>query len=192
MYDRLMKAISPHVVASTNPPGFRADCPRIFLLDEIQESESWRRWLKSAVDESRRAGPDTRSYFVATGSSAATLRTGSVESGQGRWDELTVEGLTFREFLTLNAPRSTSASDADPTLASRDPSLFPRYLTSGGFPEHARNVTGVDPLPSADTARMALQRLMRRRPFSRRRRAVATPTPRSPALMSTSASSSRR
>jgi len=144
--DRLVRPTSARVVASTRPPGFRDDYPRVLLLDEIQESEAWQRWLKIAVDESRRANANSRSYLLATGSSAKSLRGGGVESGQGRWDELLVEGLTFREFLSLNATRTESETDRVDDVASRDPTLFPRFLLSGGFPEHARNVASVAPL----------------------------------------------
>ena len=140
--DRLVDAVSPRAVTSAQPPALRPDWPRVFLLDEIQEASAWQRWLKSAVDEAKRANRNERSLFIATGSSASSLRDGTVESGQGRWDEIPIEGLSYREFLSLNAfapPGQEPESLED--VNGRDPTLFSRYLETGGFPEHALPAT---------------------------------------------------
>ncbi len=65
-------------------------------------------------------------------SAAGVLRGGAVESGQGRWDELRIEGLSFGEFLRFNA----LGQSAQETL-QLSPNSVERYLTVGGFPEHA-------------------------------------------------------
>jgi predicted AAA+ superfamily ATPase len=70
---------------------------------------------------------------VATDSAASLLRDGSRESGQGRWDEIFLEGLCLREFAALQAVVGETAEE---TL-SRIPNLARRYLALGGFPEHA-------------------------------------------------------
>lgn len=132
--DRLVQDVSPRAIVEAKPPGLRSDRPRVFLLDEIHEAPQWQRWLKVAVDESRRVAKSVRPIFFATGSSAASLKDGGVESGQGRWDEIPIEGLTYREFLRFSAGRDESIEDA----LGRDPNIFNRYLLVGGFPEHAR------------------------------------------------------
>jgi len=62
-----------------------------------------------------------------------------VESGQGRWDEIPIEGLTLAEFLRLGSLRD---EDAVPTTVS-DPQAFERYLEVGGFPEHIQAMVPV-------------------------------------------------
>jgi predicted AAA+ superfamily ATPase len=131
--ERLVAPVAPRDIVATRPVGVSPDYPRLFLFDEIQEAPSWPKWLKSAVDQARRGGPATR--FIVTGSAAASLRDGAVESGQGRWDEIPIEGLTFKEFLALGSP----LPEQPQTLMSRQPQLFDRYLSLGGFPEHVRS-----------------------------------------------------
>jgi len=136
--ERLVSAVSPREVVTVRPVGLSADQPRAFLFDEIQNAPGWQKWLKSAVDESRRAaGPGSR--FIVTGSAATLLRQGGVESGQGRWDEIPIEGLTLAEFLRLGSLRD---EDAVPTTVS-DPQAFERYLEVGGFPEHIQAMVPV-------------------------------------------------
>src|SRR5690606_30291530 len=65
-------------------------------------------------------------------SAAAHLRDAGRESGAGRWDELLLEGLTYREFLgILGDPGEPAAA-----RHARQPLPLPRYLANGGFPEH--------------------------------------------------------
>jgi len=136
--ERLVSAVSPREVVTVRPVGLSADQPRAFFFDEIQNALGWQKWLKGAVDESRRAaGPGSR--FIVTGSAATSLRQGGVESGQGRWDEIPIEGLTLAEFLRLGSLRD---EDAVPTTVS-DPQAFERYLEVGGFPEHIQAMVPV-------------------------------------------------
>jgi len=136
--DRLTEPISPRVIVGARSSGYRSDWPHVFLFDEIQEATAWQRWLKAAVDESRREIRSERALFIATGSSAGSLRDGTIESGQGRWDEIPIEGLSYREFVRLNAfaPPGQEPESIE-TVLGRDPTLFNRYLETGGFPEHA-------------------------------------------------------
>lgn len=129
--ERLVEAVSPRDVLAAVPTGMSADFPRIVLFDEIQNVRAWERWLKTAVDQSRRGGKSSLKIVV-TGSAARSLRDGAVESGQGRWDEIPIEGLTFSEFLTFGSPES----DEPVRILARDPQAFERYLEVGGFPEH--------------------------------------------------------
>jgi hypothetical protein len=89
------------------------DVPQVLLLDEISNVPNWDRWLKQAVDRSG-------DRIVVTDSAASLLREGARESGQGRWDERILEGLTFAEFARLSAAM---------------PNPLSRYLEFGGFPE---------------------------------------------------------
>lgn len=123
--DRLVEQISARSVVDLTTISRSPDLPRLFLLDEISKSARWAAWLKQAVDI-------TRDRFIVTDSAASALRGGAVESGQGRWDELTIEGLSFNEFLRVIAPGQL----AEQTLR-RVPSTVERYLAIGGFPEHA-------------------------------------------------------
>src|SRR5579864_548458 len=125
--DRLLADVTPRQVMAMVPEGFETDQPRVLLLDEINLVPRWDRWLKQAVD----AASGLR--VVATGSAASWIRSGGKESGQGRWDELHLEGLTFREFLALNSPPGESIQGT----FSRERGLIERYLALGGFPEHA-------------------------------------------------------
>ena len=125
--DRLLAEVTPRQVMELIPDGFEPDQPRVLLLDEINLVPRWDRWLKQAVD----AASGLR--VVATGSAASWIRTGGKESGQGRWDELHLEGLTFREFLALNSAPGEPIQET----FSRERGLIERYLAVGGFPEHA-------------------------------------------------------
>ncbi len=82
-------------------------------------------WLKESVD----AGTG---QIVATDSAASLLRDGARESGQGRWDEIYIEGLSFKDFARLHGG---SGEEAKETIR-RLPNLLERYLALGGFPEH--------------------------------------------------------
>ncbi len=123
--DRLVEQISARNVVDLTTIGRSPDLPRLFLLDEISKSARWAAWLKQAVDTSR-------DRFVVTDSAASALRVGGVESGQGRWDEMSIEGLSFNEFLRVIAPGQAAGQ----TLR-RVPNTVERYLEIGGFPEHA-------------------------------------------------------
>ena len=127
--DRLVDEVTAREVAEIAPVGIDASRPRIFLFDEISKAPRWDLWLKQAVDH-------RIAKVVATDSAASVLRTGSRESGQGRWDELHMEGLSFREFLRLYVGQAEPAG----VQARRAPALRPeaveRYLAVGGFPEH--------------------------------------------------------
>jgi hypothetical protein len=126
--DRLLAEATPRQVVEARPDGFAPELPRVLLLDEINVVPTWDRWLKQAVD----AAGGLR--VVATGSAAAWIRSGGHESGQGRWDELRLEGLSFREFLALHS----EPGEAVEATFGRRRGLIERYLAVGGFPEHAR------------------------------------------------------
>lgn len=124
--ERLTAGAALREVAETKPAGCDPDQPRVLLFDEVRLGGQWDRWLKQAVD----AG----GYRIAVSDSAASLlRDGARESGQGRWDEHRQEGLSFREFLRLQAGPEETIEE----VLRRGPNQLERYLSLGGFPEHA-------------------------------------------------------
>lgn len=124
--ERLTEQVTARSVTEASPVGATEEFPRIFLFDEIRSAPRWDLWLKQAVDH--RVG-----RIVATDSAARLLRQGTEESGQGRWDELAVEGLSFREFVYFHR---RADEEIEETL-TRQASLHESYLAVGGFPEHA-------------------------------------------------------
>jgi len=123
--DRITGDVTAREVVEAEPVGLNPDYLRVFLLDEIRSAPSWDLWLKQAVDA--RVG-----RIVATDSAARLLRDGARESGQGRWDEIYMEGLTFREFIQLHGRPGEELE----TVLRRAPNIHERYLALGGFPEY--------------------------------------------------------
>ncbi len=124
--DRVTRPVTAREIAETRPAGQGDDQPRVLLLDEVRLAPNWARWLKQAVDR----GNDR---IVVTDSAASLLRDAGRESGQGRWDEYRLEGLSFREFLKLHGRPDESAE----VVLRGKPNVLERYLDLGGFPEHA-------------------------------------------------------
>lgn len=125
--DRLTKPVTARAVAEIQAVGYRADLPRVLLLDEIRLAPGWDRWLKQAVDQGI-------GRIIATDSAASLLQEGARESGQGRWDEVLVEGLSYGEFLRFHRLEG----EDDESVLLRSPALHERYMSVGGFPEHFR------------------------------------------------------
>ena len=123
--DRITEEVTAREVVEAQPAGLEQEHPRVFLLDEIRSAPRWDLWLKQAVDA--RVG-----RIVATDSAARLLRDGAQESGQGRWDEIYIEGLSFREFVRLHGEPGEEV-EARLRLV---PNLHERYLALGGFPEY--------------------------------------------------------
>ncbi len=123
--DRITGDVTAREVVEAEPVGLDPAYPRVFLLDEIRSAPNWDLWLKQAVDA--RVG-----RIVATDSAARLLRDGARESGQGRWDEIYMEGLTFREFIALHGGPGEEVE----AILRRTPNLHERYLALGGFPEY--------------------------------------------------------
>lgn len=128
--DRITEPLTIREILDQRPVGLDPEHPRVFLLDEVRLASAWDRGLKQAVDSG--AG-----RIVAADSAASLLREGGRESGQGRWDELRIEGLSLTEFVRLHA----RAGEDPEKVLRRDPGLPERYLALGGFPEHANSDT---------------------------------------------------
>jgi predicted AAA+ superfamily ATPase len=60
------------------------------------------------------------------------LRRGSADSGQGRWDEQIIFGLSFGEYLRFQCRPDETEED----VFRRVPDPLAAYLAKGGFPEH--------------------------------------------------------
>ena len=116
--DRLVDEVSPRQVLSIAAANAaESELPMVALLDEIGSARRWSAWLKQAVD-------DGVARIVATDSAATLLKKGTAESGQGRWDEVLMEGLLYSEFRNLTS------------VEEPEPAALERYLLRGGFPEH--------------------------------------------------------
>jgi predicted AAA+ superfamily ATPase len=124
--ERIAAALSPRDIAAATPAGADPEHPRALLFDEVGGAGPWDRWLKQAVDHGR-------DRIVVTDSSAKLLREAGRESGPGRWDEFTLEALSFGEFARWHAPAGQRIEE---TLR-QFPNLLELYLSLGGFPEHA-------------------------------------------------------
>jgi predicted AAA+ superfamily ATPase len=130
--DRIRGPIpEPVEIAAHLPTGSDPSLPRVLLLDEIHRTSTWSTWLKRVVDEDRRQ-PRSMFRILATDSAASVLRQGTLESGQGRWVEERIYGLTFTEYLRFLAVGEESEAE----VFRRNPGELERYLSKGGFPEH--------------------------------------------------------
>jgi predicted AAA+ superfamily ATPase len=122
---RVTTEIVPTEVAEIAPPGLDPDPPRALLFDEISRAANWDLWLKGVVDRGGfRVG--------VTDSASSLLRGGGRDSGQGRWDQIRVEGLSFAEALRLMG----GTREPPARIFAAHPDHLERYLRSGGFPEH--------------------------------------------------------
>jgi len=95
---------------------------KLVLFDEVQYLKDWERHLKVLMDQY----PHIK--FVASGSSAATLKRQSIESGVGRFTDFFLPPLTFEEFIDLS-PTSK------PKSIKKWNEEFINYINFGGYPE---------------------------------------------------------
>lgn len=131
--DPRVRGLGPDVgmVEEQAPPVFDSDRPRVLLLDEVHLAREWAAWFKHAVDRDRRR-PRSMLRIIATSSAASLLHRGSVDSGQGRWNDVQIFGLSFAEHLRFRA----LPEESEPLVLRRAPEELERYLAKGGFPEH--------------------------------------------------------
>ncbi len=128
-YDRLS---TPFEIANSRPRGSSEQHPRLLVLDELTSGPRWDTSLKQLVDEARRQPPRSRDRIIVTDSAASLLRSGAIETLQGRTDELRIHGLLLVEALHLQALEGESPTD----VALRDPVATQLFLKTGGLPEH--------------------------------------------------------
>ncbi|NOT31477.1 MAG: ATP-binding protein, partial [Planctomycetes bacterium] len=131
--DPRVRGLGPDVgmVEEETPSSIDPNQSRVLLLDEVHLAREWASWFKDAIDRDRRR-PRSMLRVLATSSAASLLHRGSVESGQGRWNDVQIFGLSFAEHLRFLAlPKET-----EPQVLRRAPEELERYLAKGGFPEH--------------------------------------------------------
>lgn len=127
--DRLTSVVTtPRAVLEQKPPSFVREHRRAILLDEVGRVEGWADWLKQMVDREAHR-------ILVTDSAAHLLHDKGRESGLGRWEEHTLEGLTYREYLAFQARPGEPGEQAERRL----PNPLEAFLFFGGFPEHVHN-----------------------------------------------------
>ena len=106
------------------------------FFDEIQYLKDWENHLKSLVD----SYPNLQ--CLVSGSAAAALRFGSIESGAGRFTDFLLPPLTFHEYLVLlnqNGLIVVKEGSLMPEFSTHDITKlnehFVDYLNFGGYPE---------------------------------------------------------
>lgn len=115
-------------------------------FDEIQYQKDWELHLKTLADGYANI------KFIASGSAAAVLAKGSRESGAGRFTDLKLSPLSFREYVylvdktDLFSPGKMNTSHGEyevPQVESLETvnRLFLDYLNFGGYPELVLNDT---------------------------------------------------
>lgn len=134
--DRLTELVSAREIVDFAPVGISPQQPRLFLLDEISRAVNWAAWLKQEVD---------RGHYrlIATDSAASLLRAAGAESGQGRWDEVVLEGAHFRGVsaaagVSRRVAAGFAQADSQRGRALSTGRRIPRARTSRRLPTGAR------------------------------------------------------
>ncbi len=124
-----------------NTSGATPDQPAYLFLDELIHSDKWDLWLKTFHDGHWPV------RITASSSAAAVLRKGGVESGVGRWEEISLGTYMLSEAVqlggtTLDIPKADGLHEMISALSAMYPSLADqcvesrqRLLYAGGFPE---------------------------------------------------------
>jgi len=114
------------------------------FIDEIHKIEDWQLWLKKYYDLRYNI------KFIISGSSAAKIKKGQMDSLAGRIVEFTLHPMSFREFLSfsnvehdlpaaaldkLDGDLFEKLKEAGPSKSLEMKRLFEEYLLVGGFPE---------------------------------------------------------
>ena len=107
---------------------------KYILIDEIQEIEGWERAVASFL-------ADGLGDVVISGSNASLLSSELATLISGRYVEIPVYPLTFREFLTFRKDKKDKGDGAD--KAADTETEFKNYLRYGGLP-------GIHQLPFND------------------------------------------
>jgi len=110
---------------------------KYILIDEIQEIEGWERSVASFL-------ADNLGDVVISGSNASLLSSELATLISGRYVEIPVYPLTFREFITFrNAPQEKLDKEDRTDTAADAETSFKNYLRYGGLP-------GIHQLPFND------------------------------------------
>ena len=109
---------------------------KYILIDEIQEIEGWERAVASFL-------ADGLGDVVISGSNASLLSSELATLISGRYVEIPVYPLTFREFLTFRKDKKDKGDGADKAADTDTETEFKNYLRYGGLP-------GIHQLPFND------------------------------------------
>jgi predicted AAA+ superfamily ATPase len=108
------------------------------LLDEVQASTGWERWVRSEYE--RRRGVK----FIVTGSSSSIVRGELARVLTGRTLTVPIHPLSFREFLRFRkVDLEALAGDA---LVDKATYQLARYMEVGGFPKSVLEGEAAGPL----------------------------------------------
>lgn len=99
------------------------------FLDEVQNVRSWEKWVRTAYELQK-------AKIYVTGSSSKLLSSEIATSISGRYLQLDVYPLTFREFLAFQNVECTNIMDYSAKKIEIH-RLFAEYLRYGGFPRVA-------------------------------------------------------
>ena len=136
MDDPKLTSVSVDDIVSTFQT--QAQSKLLFLIDEIQHCDNWRRDLKALTDQYENF------KFVISGSAATSINSPEHESGAGRFTNFYLPSLLFCEFLQfINRWPSAIPKDANalldvmyqPTMLETLNNDFINYLRYGAFPE---------------------------------------------------------
>lgn len=97
------------------------------LLDEVQASKGWERWIRAEYERHRGV------KFIVTGSSSSLMRSDLARVLAGRTLTVPVHPLSFREFLRFRGVTLDHLSGDD--LADAAIHQLDRFLDVGGFPK---------------------------------------------------------
>ncbi|MDI6876057.1 MAG: ATP-binding protein [Methanomicrobiales archaeon] len=98
--------------------------PCYIVLDEVQNIPGWEKWVRMMLERSEPA------KIVVTGSSSRIVQQELATVLTGRYIEVRVYPLSFREFLTFRQVRIENLDIREKELTQR----FSEYLEFGGFP----------------------------------------------------------
>ena len=100
---------------------YELDEPELLIFDEIQNIDSWERWIRKQIDLNKY-------QIIVTGSSAKLLSSDIASSLTGRSISYKVYPLSFSEFLKFK--------QNDHDLSENEYLAYlKKYITEGGFPE---------------------------------------------------------
>ncbi len=109
---------------------------KYILIDEVQEIEGWERAIASFL-------ADGLGDVVISGSNASLLSSELATLISGRYVEIPVYPLTFREFLTFHENNKHKGNGEDTPPETNTETQFKNYLKYGGLP-------GIHQLPFND------------------------------------------
>ena len=124
------------VATAPAPAPAPAPVRKYILIDEIQEIEGWERAVASFL-------ADGMGDVVISGSNASLLSSELATLISGRYVEIPIYPLTFREFITFREKKKDQGSGENKAAETYTETEFKNYLRYGGLP-------GIHQLPFND------------------------------------------